>query len=220
MVASVPETGDSGLLSEPREDDPCRWLKPNSNFAFAFSVKADMKNRHRSATFPLGLLNIEWLPQQIELPKEVHSLAANLDLHVHGPLALSTPISVKFRGPLCYIERAPFRTTFECTPPVPRVSDPFEVAYNIKNDTKVNQRLSVALHGQQNASNHHEILVCGLMNSDLRLGPYERQKLSYTAIATKPGMTVLPEIYISSARYNSWIVKEGSDNARPLCVLP
>ena len=91
-----------------------------------------MKNKKRSSTFPVGIVAVDWLPQEIALPDEV-STQVGQEVKAHGPLALLSPATVKFRGPMCYIEKAPFSTTFKCSPPVPIVSVPFEVKYSITN---------------------------------------------------------------------------------------
>lgn len=219
-AASASDCADSKVLFQPQEDDPSRWLKNKSKLSFVYSVQVDMKNKNRSATFPLGIIAVDWLPRQIELPDEV-TCHVGEEAKAHGPLALSSPRPVKFLGPMCYIEKAPFKTTFKCFPSVPKVSVPFEVNYSITNDTSAHQQLSVVLDGiQKGLETHQDILVCGLVKGDLRLAPYETQILSYTAIATKPGMTTLPFVGVSSCRYNSWVVYERAENARPLCILP
>ena len=174
-----------------------------------------MKNKFRSCTFPLGLISIDWRPRQVELPPE----AQNSEIKCHGPLTLSTPITAQFLGPPCYIEKAPFRATFKCSPSVPKASIPFEVKYSIANATNAQQMLTVSLN-DQSSHDSHDLLVCGLLNGDLRLAPFETQMFSYTAIATKPGMTILPTLKMSSSRYNSWVVNEDAENAKPLCILP
>ena len=104
---------------------------------------------------------------------------------------------------------------------MPKVSVPFEVNYTITNDTETHQRLAVALDGQPGSGQKsQDILVCGLLGGDLRLAPAETKLLSYTAIATRPGMTTLPLVSVSSVRYSSWVVREGGENARALCIMP
>lgn len=211
---------DDGCLYRATKKDPSRWLTKKSKFSFVYSVHAEMVNKKRSATFPLGNIAIDWLPKQIALPDEAKA-ALGPEVEAHGPLVLASPIPMKFRGPLCYIEKAPFKTLFQCQPPVPKVAVPFHVNYSITNKTDTHQKLAVALNGQPGSGQKsQDILICGLLGGDLRLAPHETKMLSYTAIATRPGMTNLPAVSISSARFNAWVVHEGGENARPLCILP
>lgn len=203
-------------------DDPSRWLTKMSNFSFVYSVHAEMTNTKRSITFPLGNISVDWLPKQIDLPEEARAVLGP-EIQAHGPLVSPSPLPVRFKGPLCYIEKAPFKTAFQCRPPVPKVSVPFEVHYSITNDTETHQRLVVALDSGSEFSpgqQIQDILVCGSLGGTIRLAAFETIVLTYSAIATKPGMTTLPAVNVSSARFNAWIVHERGGNSRHLCVLP
>ena len=217
-VSSTSDIIDSGLLFQAQSDDPSRWLRKQSKLSFVYSVRADMKNEKRSSTFPLGIVAVDWLPKKMELPQEVTRQIGEEDKS-HGPLALQSPATAKFLGPMCYIEKAPFKTSFTCSPSVPQVSVPFEVKYSITNVTNTHQQLSVVLDGIQK-EDKDDVLVCGLVNGDLRLAPFETQMLSYIAMGTRPGMTTLPNVCVSSSRYNSWVVNEREGNARPLFINP
>ena len=217
-VASTSEAYDAGLLFHAQSDDPSRWLERRSKLSFVYRVRADMKNEERSGDFPLGVVAVDWRPKSIELPSDVTKHIGG-EMTAHGPLRLSSSSTVKFLGPTCSIEKAPFETTFKCSPSVPQVSVPFEVKYSITNVTNTHQHLSVVLDGMQK-HHKHDVFVCGLVNGDLRLAPSETQTLSYIAIATRPGMTTLPKVSVSSSRYSSWVLNEGKENARPLFVNP
>lgn len=206
-------------MYEAEKSDPCRLLSNGSKFSFVYNVEANMKIEKPSATLPLGNITVDWLPLSINLPDEVRAHPGFDDVDAHGPLALATPSSLRFQGPSCYIEKAPFGTSFQCNPAVPKASVPFEVKYNILNKTNTHQVLSVSLDGSPE-ENQQEILVCGLLNGELRLAPNEAQSFSYTAVATRPGMTKLPQVYIASSRYNSWVVNETADSSRPVCIMP
>ena len=215
------EKDESAILFRAQEEDRSRWLKKESKLSFVFAVHVDMKDKKRSATFPLGLVAVDWNPRGFALPDEVIR-QVGFNVKGHGPLVLGSPLTAMFQGPKCYIEKAPFKTTFQCTPPVPKVSIPFEINYSITNDTNTHQQLSVVLDGVQNEDTEYaqDVMVCGLVRGSLRLAPFETQHLSYVAIATKPGMTTLPPVCVSSSRYSSWVVNERVDNARPVCIMP
>lgn len=207
-------------LYRASEKDPSRWLTNTSKFSFVYNVHAEMISKKLSATFPLGNVAVDWLPKQIALPDEAKA-ALGPEIEAHGPLVLASPIPMKFKGPLCYIEKAPFKTQFQCQPPVPKVAVPFHVDYSITNETDTHQNLVLALDGQPGSGQKsQDILICGLLGGDLRLAPHETKMLSYTVIATRSGMTNLPAVSISSARFNAWVVNERKENARPLCILP
>lgn len=176
-----------------------------------------MKISKRSATFPLGLISVDWLPSSIDLPEEVRSNPIFDQVDGHGPLPLLAPLTIQFRGPPCYIENAPFKAAFQCHPSVPKASIPFEVKYSIWNKTSTHQVLSISLGGDEN---DQEILVCGIMNGELRLAPNEAQNICYMAIASRPGLLQLPQVDIVSTRFNSWVVHESGENGRPVCILP
>ena len=217
-VSSTSEATDSGLLFQAQSDDPSRWLRKQSKLAFVYSVRADMKNEKRSSTFTLGVVAVDWLPKKMELPKEVTQQIGEED-KAHGPLALQSPATVKFLGPMCYIEKAPFKSSFKCSPSVPQVSIPFEVTYTITNVTNTHQQLAVVLDGIQK-EHKEDVLVCGLVNGALRLAPFETQMLSYIALGTRPGMATLPNVCVSSSRYNSWVVNEREGNSQRLFINP
>ncbi|CAB9526622.1 trafficking protein particle complex [Seminavis robusta] len=214
LAVTASESDNPESLYRTQAGDPTRWLKKQSKFCLVYSVKTDLTDNHQSATSSLGAVALDWLPIKIELPDEAKSA---LSIDHHGPLVLKSPPAAKFRGPMSYVEKTPFKVSFHCVPCIPRASVPFEVNYRVTNDTNFHQRLSVALDSPKGKP---QVLTCGIVSGDLRLAPHETKVVSYTAIATKPGQCALPSAYFASTRYNSWVVNEGLENQRHLCVVP
>lgn len=174
----------------------------------------------------LGVIWADWQPVIIPLPENISHLGPEIErVGSHGPLRLSDPSTLKFRGPPCYIENAPFETVLESLPPSPRVATPFEMSYRIANKTGMQQKLTVLMRDhasddRERSSVSEGVLVSGLINGDIILGPFETQTLCYTALATKAGKTTMPALSISSDRYKTWLVKDQMEGSREIFVMP
>lgn len=180
-----------------------------------------------SVSTRLGVIWVDWYPVSIALPEGMEEdVGSDMErLNAHGPLRLSEPSTLKFRGPPCYIEDAPFETVLESLPPSPRVATPFEMSYRISNKTGMQQKLSILMSDQSTDERERGhisegVLVSGLINGSITLAPFESQTLSYTALATKAGKTTMPALAISSDRYKTWLVKDRQEGSREIFVLP
>jgi hypothetical protein len=219
------QPGAPGVLFTPKENDSSRILSNGSRFCLTYSVKPLVKDQYikGSVSTRLGVIWVDWYPVSVPLPEDIPQSDIE-SLNSHGPLRLSEPPTLKFRGPPCYIEDAPFETVLESLPPSPRVAIPFEMSYRISNKTGMQQKLSILMSDQSDdreRSNVSEgVLVSGLVNGDIILSPFESQTLSYTALATKAGKTTMPALSISSDRYKTWLVKDKHEGSREIFVLP
>ena len=217
---------DDDCIYKPRIDDPCRILSTGSRLSVSYTILASLKDDTMSCTSTtLGSILVDWRPSILELPLECSSLKNKLGIcKSHGPLALETPSTIRFTGPNCYIERAPFQAETLDLPPQVSVATPFDVRYSILNTTRSHQSVTIQML-EDSASNNASsagtsgLMFSGCMKGQVSLGPLEKHTLSYRAIAFHPGETYLPILRISSDRYKSWIINERSVGKR-IYVLP
>ena len=214
---------DDDCIYRPRIDDPCRILSTGSRLTVSYSILASLKDDTRtSASSTLGSVLVDWRPSILELPLECSDAKEKLGAcKSHGPLALDTPSTIRFTGPNCYIERAPFKAETLDLPPHVSVATPFDVRYSIRNTTKSHQSVTIQIL-EESASNNASasgLMLAGCMKGQLSLGPLEQHTLSYRAIAFHPGEIHLPVLRVSSDRYKSWIINERSIGKR-IYVLP
>jgi hypothetical protein len=178
------------------------------------TVMARTRNPYKFAPVSthMGVLCVDWTPKPLGIPPAAKD---SVNVQNHGPLPLSDKSTIKFRGPACYIETAPFATSVSIHPTSPRVGTPFEIVFSIMNKTNVHQVISVSL---TELERERSLLVAGSAKGDLRLAPQDMQLVSYTVVATRTGKVPMPSISIASSRYNTWLVK-GAESA-DLFVLP
>jgi hypothetical protein len=208
---------EQGTLYSVKKGEPIQKLTKGSKCGVVYSVKADMLKGYKkgSVSHHLGVVCVDWSPIAIALPTEVFSTRA---LRAHGPLVLDSTATIKFRGPPCYVESAPFEAVMMVNPVSPRVTFPFELSYRITNKTNNHQKLLVSVT-ERTDGDVDALIVAGILNCEIWLSPFETQSLTYTAIATKAGKTALPAISIACERYKTWVINDGSSN-RDLFVLP
>jgi hypothetical protein len=223
LKSSHNRKADPDIIFQATPDDPCRVLYAGSAFSVVYTVQARLKEAENfsSVTAPLGALVVDWSPAPLELPFE----ADRTGINGHGPLALGRPSTVRFPGPSCHIERAPFEAELLELPASPRVAVPFEVNIRIKNRTDRHQTLSVHVSDQaatspDGRSDPGGLLVSGLIDGQFALAPAESQILSYSVMATRPGKTLLPMLLVSSPRFRTWIVREASNKSFQIYIFP
>jgi hypothetical protein len=217
---------DGDCIYKPRNEDPCRFLSTGSRLSVSYTILASLKDDTISnASTTLGSILVDWRPSILELPLEYSSVKDKQGVcKPHGPLALETPSTIRFTGPNCYIERAPFKAETLDLPSHVSVATPFDVQYSIENTTRSHQSVTIQML-EESASKDalsastSGLMLSGCMNGQLSLGPLEKHTLSYRAIAFHPGEMHLPILRISSDRYKSWIVNERSVGKR-VYVLP
>jgi hypothetical protein len=205
---------ESPSLFQAAENDVCSLLGNGKKLGMLLTVDCYLGDGHTDGTVStnLGVLCVDWAPKPLLVPTAAKSIA---NIEYHGPLPLDEKSTMAFRGPSCYVERAPFETSVSIYPSAPRVGTPFEVVFSIVNKTLVHQLVSVSL---QDIPGNADLLVAGFVNGDLRLSPQATQILSYTVIATKSGEVSVPPISIASSRYKTWLVR--SSGSSDLFVLP
>lgn len=221
LVVGDGETDGAGVLYAKKDDEVSSMLKAETKFGFVYNVKTELKkapshNQTEECEYvrtSLGLIAVDWTP--IKLPP--------IDGNIHGPLSLDTPSTIKFLGPSCYIERAPFRAKLMTFPASPKVAFPFEVKYCIKNQTPYHQKLTLSMsevHPGDNLDVSDTVLVSGFVNGELQLGPSESRILCYSALAMRAGKTPMPALNVASQRYRSWVINDGQENPRYFYVMP
>jgi len=212
-----PVSKESDTLYSLKDGEPVQTLTVGTKCGVVYSVKADMLDGYKKGSVSdyLGVICVDWSPIPLALPNGVLSTST---FKAHGPLVLDSTATLKFRGPPCYVESAPFEAAMTLNPALPRVAMPFEVLYRIANKTDVHQKLIVSVAEQSNVE-AETLLFCGIVRCEIGLSPFETQIIKYTAIAAKAGKTALPAISVSCERYNTWVINDVSVN-HDLFVLP
>ena len=156
-------------------------------FNVTFSVRPNIRNTNFDSesaqyfTSHLGFVVVEWVPIPIAFTGH-NSSTVDKDQYddYHGPLPIQNLASLHLRCPVCYIEATPFAASLTKIPAMPKVALPFEIHYEILNNTSLHQRLRVAMSETDNPSNSDGVLLSGLITGDVVLGPRESKILSYT----------------------------------------
>ena len=202
-------------LFEATENDVGHHLQKGKKLGVLLTVECSLTSGFECDPLfaNMGVVCVDWAPNPVPVPPDMKSVA---NVEYHGPLQLLDKSTMRFHGPLCYIERAPFCLSVSVHPPSPRVGTPFNLVVSILNQSKVHQVVSVSL---QDAPENVDILVAGSTKGDLRLSPNATQLLAYTMIATKAGKVSIPPIFIGSSRYKTWLIK-GSGPSTELFILP
>ena len=216
------------LLGDPLSPISTRTLSIGSKFTVAYAVEAKLKSgfRRGGVSSNLGVLEVDWSPVALGVPKEVSSSSRTTvgSIESHGPLILQSPSTMRFRAPACYIESAPFEVELTIVPPTPSVAAPFQVLCSITNKTHLHQLLTIQLHtpALTDGAPREGLLLSGTTRGELTLGPQESQTLQYTFLASHPGPLRLPALQIASTRYKSWVVHEGGGGGarHDVYVLP
>ena len=227
LTSKDPQDED-GVIYKSTLDDPCRILSSSSKFGVAFTVMARLRDEYRRGGISsfLGSLLVDWKPSTLELPKECEALSTFGDTSAHGPLALDKPCTIRFQGPPCYVESAPFEVKHVHIPSSLCAATPFEVKCVIKNTTALHQDVKIRVGGSSDqfegsVAKVGGLLLSGFTQGQLALGPFEQQTVSFTIIATRPGEVALPALQISSSRYQRWIINDGDGSSRKrVFVLP
>jgi len=246
LVTTTPQgsTHRENSLFTPLSGDADRFLREESKIAISYSVRALLKtpdeekkhddggsdNFFMSPPLNLGVISVLWKPVPLSLSNEVTQIDQGSTDNIapqstlHGPLVLSEPLTLKFFGPACQIERVPFEAVLTSFPYSPRVAQPFEVKYSIVNKTCLQQKLTVAMsdsNGTIQGPDHsaNGVLVSGLVSGEFSLAPFESTTLGYSALATKAGKTLLPSLTVASNRYHSWVIHDGP-SPHHFLVLP
>lgn len=174
----------------------------------------------------LGNILVDWRPSALELPAGCEALSTFDDLTAHGPLALDTPSTIRFRGPACYVERAPFAVQAVAIPSLLKAATPFDMKYIVTNTTTLHQSLNIRLGGSSDlfegsVAKFGGLLLSGFTQGQITLGPLERQIVGFTVISCRPGEVALPALQISSSRYQRWVINDGDGASRKrVYVMP
>lgn len=207
--------GENGLLYSPSSSDPCRVLSPGYKLAVAYTVKPQLTASMdvTGTKTPLGVISVDWKSSSLPIPEEAKSDSLNLaKVQSHGPLRLDAPATIRFQGPVVYVERTPFEATLNNFSATPKVGVPFDVTYTVKNKTVLSQivRVDVMDPPDDNGLGSNSLLFTGMLAGEIILGPSEAQSITYTVLATRAGKINLPSLNLSSGRYKSWIIKEST----------
>jgi len=207
----------SNLLYSPESNAFCRNLNAGTKVNVAYAVRATVAsdNVHPATeesiiNARLGAVSVSWSPVPLQLPDPTYFIPKDEYGENYGPLRLQQVMPVKQRGPTCYIEVTPFEATFKTIPPMPKVGSPFEVRYEISNKTNLHQRLRVLMNDSDAIVSSNSMLVSGVINGEIVLGPLEKKILSYSLLVTKVGKITIPAFDVSSVRYNTWVIHHRS----------
>eukprot|EP00977_Amphora_coffeiformis_P018773 scaffold6717_cov160-Amphora_coffeaeformis.AAC.1 len=201
-----------GKVYTANPKDPSRILSGSSKFSAAYTIQVLLPDGVPGPVkSSMGTLVVDWLPRPLEFPFEVSPDGKIDGILGHGPLALENQASsVRFACPSCHVERAPFATSLSVEPPIPKVGQEFSVKYRVENRTESQQVIAVNWAGEEDSTS---LLVSGLMEGTIALGPGEAQTLAYTAVALVSGHVKLPEAAIISTKYKTRIVDDKSVKA-------
>lgn len=177
------------------------------NIAFATRPSIPQHSKKEFVSGRLGSICFDWLPipfqkSDDDLISQQHGEFHNL----HGPLPVKKLQSLRYPCPSCHIENTPFDASFQTLPCIPRVGHPFEVIYLLRNQTTLHQRLRVMMNDSDSTIPSNSMLISGVINGEIILGPLEEKTLSYSLLVTKVGETTIPSLDVSSIRYNTWII--------------
>lgn len=223
------DEGQSYVIYKSELDDPSRVLACDTRLGISYTSTVELLNddegQVESASSPLGSILVDWKPSVLQLPSKVD---ADSDVfgafQAHGPLALAAPSTIRFTGPLCYIERAPFEVKQKQSIEPHTVGVPFAVQYSIANTTTLHQVLRfyfIEDGGETNGLSlgNSGLLMSGCKCGFLWLGPMDEQCLSFTFVASRPGQATLPALQVSSDRYQNWVINDGPKGV-PVFVFP
>ena len=215
------ENTESSVLYEANGNEFCSKLTHGSKLKIAYTVRPKLspvaKSHHgQLAPTPLGLLKISFKPLPLNVDNGPELQFEDKFPSNHGPLPIEKLPPFRQRGPVVYVEGTPFEASFSTIPSIPRVASPFEVKYNLVNTTNLQQRIKVCMNESKRRSN--DMLVSGIVNGELTLGPREAKVIRYSILVSKIGKAVLPALNISSVRYNSWIIRSSQEDC--IYILP
>eukprot|EP00554_Chaetoceros_debilis_P011045 CAMPEP_0194109444 /NCGR_PEP_ID=MMETSP0150-20130528/8927_1 /TAXON_ID=122233 /ORGANISM="Chaetoceros debilis, Strain MM31A-1" /LENGTH=1586 /DNA_ID=CAMNT_0038798395 /DNA_START=209 /DNA_END=4966 /DNA_ORIENTATION=- len=213
---------DTEILYKPKTSSFWNKLTSGTKLKVAYTIKPQMKSDETAESAQvtsthLGAIAIHFIPIPLHNSNFEISGASKILSGYHGPLPIDELPSSKHKGPLLYVETTPFDACYEVVPPLPRVSCPFEVRYKITNKTYLHQKLKISMTEAEGTANG--MLVSGIINGELALGPMESTTISYSMLVTKIGKAVLPDLSVSSLRYNTWILR-GIRQDTSIYVMP
>ncbi len=199
----------SNVLYSPGQEGICKSLNHGMKVDIAFAVRPVIlaKSKKESAVGHLGTISLDWSPVPLQ-KSDCHMILQKNDKFngLHGPLPVKSLQPLHYDCPSCHVEKTPFEASFQTIPDIPKVGNPFEVRYQITNCTKFHQRLRVVMNDSESTAPSKNMLISGIINGEINLGPLEDKVLSYSLLVTKVGQTTIPSLDVSSIRYNTWIV--------------
>lgn len=209
------KNSNSNILFCPSKENICQILGSGMNVSVTFAVRPSISDHCQNdfISARLGVVTVEWSPVSLKKP-DTTPTPRTIDEYseVHGPLVLKSVQSLKFHCPSCHVEKTPFDASLKTIPEIPKVGNPFEVRYLISNQTNLHQRLRVMMNDSDSTDPSNSMLISGVINGEIILGPLEKKILSYSMLVTKVGKTSIPALDVSSLRYNTWVVHGSSMN--------
>ncbi len=207
----------SNIIYSPESNILCQNMNAGTKVNIAFAARATVTRDNMNPpteesiiNIRLGAISADWSPVPLELSDETLFPLKDEYGGNHGPLAIQQVRPVKQKGPICYVEVTPFEASFKTIPPMPKVGSPFEIRYEISNRTNLHQRLRVLMNDSDAIVSSNSMLVSGVINGEIVLGPLEKKTLSYSLLVTKVGKITIPAFDVSSIRYNTWVIHHRS----------
>lgn len=209
---------ERSLIYNATPEDPCRFLSEGAIIQTSYSVLPRLKENvvERHSTARLGYVLVDWRPCPLKVNTADEFPGIESATNVHGPMVLAEPSTIRFPGPNCHVERTPFSVSVDASPDCPVAGVPFEVVYTLTNNTNQHQAVYVQIKEETESS---DWLMSGRTSGKLNMGPEEQQKLLFSFTAMRPGGMALPQLQVSTDRFDSWIVNEET-SARLLNVMP
>jgi hypothetical protein len=210
-TASNSDDGCTNIIYQADPADPCRVLSGSAKLCVSYSVLASLKGDESSLSLSLGSILVDWKPTTLTPPALPDTISNSYGpVTSHGPLALDAPSTMCFTGPTCYVEETPFEVTHVISALPLSVACPFTVQYSVKNKTGFHQMLLLEMReAEVSSATANGLLLSGCADGIITLGPYDEHMISFTVVATRPGLTSLPALLVSSDRYRSWVINGG-----------
>ena len=196
------------VMFSPKPNDICHILRKGTKLNVSSTLRPKMtKEDQNFITSSLGQVIVNWTSISLSSPPGISTNINDQFKDYHGPLSIKNSQPIRCYSPVCHIESTPFETSTKIEPPLPKVLTPFQVRYVVTNKTKQLQHLKINMRDVDKDILSSGMLVSGVLDGDISLGPKESKILRYTVLVTRVGKMSLPAMSVSSTRYKSWVIR-------------
>jgi len=196
------------VMFSPKPNDICHILRKGTKLNISSTLRPKMtKHDQDFITSSLGQVIVNWTSMSLSSPSGIRTNINDQFKDYHGPLSIQNSQPIRCYSPVCHIESTPFETSTTIEPPLPKVLTPFQVRYVVTNKTKQLQHLKISMRDIDKDILSSGMLISGVLDGDISLGPKESKVLRYSVLVTRVGKISLPVMSVSSTRYNSWVIR-------------